>query len=149
MSVFALFRESRAGLAAMPTLMRMFCGGAMLATPVLLLLMLVPLVPLQIDGQAVSRREFWESGIALVFVSFLLLGLVGSWGMALRRPGARWAAVSMPVAPGLILLLLPTSRLVASEQGLRTVAVGCAYAVAFYLCLFHIPVLKRYFAAGG
>lgn len=146
-NVFALIREARAGLAVMPELMRILCGGAMVATPVLLVLMFVPLVPLHINGQAVSRREFWHSGVALVFASFLILGVIGSWGMALRRPGTRWAVVSIVLVPAVISQLLPASALLALGQPSpsRMLVAGCAYAIGFYLCLFHIPAVKRYF----
>ena len=85
MSITAIFRRAKAGVAAMPILMRMVCGGAMLATPILLLTLVFPLAPVNVQGRTVPYDELWASGLAPVLVLFLLLGAIASWGLALRR----------------------------------------------------------------
>ena len=130
----------------MPVLMRIFCAGAMLATPILLLTLVVPILPVNVDGRETPYRELWSSGVAPVLLLFLLLGAVGSWGLALRRSGARWAAVATPIAPLVLAWMLPKSELLYTYQQLGAFLSTLPYAVGLYLCLFHIPAVKRYLA---
>jgi hypothetical protein len=124
----------------------MFCGGAMLATPILLITILIPVLPFNVDGREVPYREMWSSGLAAVLGLFLMLGAAASWGLALRRPGARWAAVATPVAPFVLAWLLPKSELLSAYQQASTFWFTLPYAIGIYLCLFFIPAVKRYLA---
>jgi hypothetical protein len=141
-----IIRRARSGVAAMPFVMRMLCGGAMLATPVLLVTLVVPFLPMDMNGHVTSYEEMWSSGAAPVLALFLVLGAVASWGLALRRAGARWAAVATPIAPFLLASLLPKSELLGAYQQWGTFFVALPYAIGIYLCLFHISAVKRYLA---
>jgi hypothetical protein len=119
----------------------------MLATPILLFTILIPALPFNVDGRTVPYREMWSSGLAPVLGLFLMLGAIASWGLALRRPGARWAAVATPVAPFVLAWLLPRSELLSAYQDASTFWLTLPYAIGIYLCLFFIPTVKRYLAA--
>ena len=139
-----VLRKARAGVDAMPVIMRMFCGGAMLATPILLLAISIPTIHFNVDGREVAFREMWASGLAPVIAAFLLLGGIASWGLALRWPGARWVAVITPLVPFALAWLLPRSDFLSTYQQATTFWSTLPYAIGMYLCLFHIPSVKRY-----
>jgi hypothetical protein len=141
-----IIRHARSGVAAMPFAMRMLCGGAMLATPILLVTLVVPILPWHVNGHIASYEEMWSSGAAPVLALFLLLGAIASWGLALRRAAARWAAVATPIAPFLLAWLLPRSELLGTYQQPATFFAMLPYAIGIYLCLFHISAVKRYLA---
>jgi hypothetical protein len=141
-----IIRRARSGVAAMPFAMRMLCGGAMLATPVLLVTLVVPILPWHVNGRIVSYDEMWSSGAAPVLALFLLLGAIASWGLALRRAGARWVAVATPIAPLLLAWLLPRSELLGTYQQPGTFFAMLPGAIGLYLCLFHLSAVERYLA---
>jgi hypothetical protein len=137
-------RDARSGVAAMPRLMGMICGGAMLSTPILLIAVCLPVVTFKVDGQDVVFADMWKSGLGETLAVSLLLSGLASWGLAFRRPGARWLAVAAPIAPVVVAALLPRSAILSAYQQTSTVLLSLPYAIGIYLCLFHLRSVRRY-----
>lgn len=130
----------------MPPLMRMLCQGAMLAGPILLLTLLVPVADWTVNRRKVSYHELWASGAAIAFLAFTLLVALGSWGIAAKRSVARWAVVAMPVAPFVVASLHPSTWFTHEVTNSFSNWIGSfGMAAMFYGCLFHIPSVRRYF----
>jgi hypothetical protein len=69
----------------MPFLLGMLCQGAMVAAPILLVLLAVPGVEWEVNGRAMPYAEMWSSGeVPAVALSLALAG-IGAWGLAARR----------------------------------------------------------------
>ncbi len=133
----------------MPFLLRLPCQGGMGAGPVLLLLLMFPFMDWNIDGRSLSYAELWSSGAGVVIGISLLLVSIGVWGLAARRPASRWALVAAPIAP-VAIAFLPMFQLrylepVTTDIILNTVIT----AFVVYVCLFHIPAVKKYLAGSG
>jgi hypothetical protein len=80
----------------MPFLLRTFCEGAMVAAPILLVFLLLPITDWQINGRPMAYAELWSSGQGVAIAAFLVLGGVGAWGLAARVHASRWLLVSLP-----------------------------------------------------
>src|SRR5262245_52347499 len=83
----------------MPFLLRQLCQGGMVAGPILLIFLCLPIFEWTVNGRRVSYSELWLSGSGVAFALFVSLVAVGCWGLAARRPASRWALVLAPVAP--------------------------------------------------
>ena len=80
-ALVALWRNTK----EMPALLRMFCQGAMVAPPLLAVVLLVPLTNWNVNGREVHYSELWSSGAGLTMLVLLLMVSAGSWGLAARR----------------------------------------------------------------
>jgi hypothetical protein len=138
----------------LPFGIRHLCQGGMIAAPLLALLLVVPIGDWTVNERDVTYQELWASGAGSAFLAFTLLGSVGSWGMAARSPATRWAFVLMPSLPFLVAALHPSSWF--TQEALSTASMplsALATSAAIYVCLFHLPSMRRYFQpvrpAGG
>jgi hypothetical protein len=139
-----ILRRARSGVAAMPLLMRMLCGIAMLASPILLVALCLPIVSFSVGGKEVAFQEIWRSGLGVILWISLLLSGLASWGLALRRPIARWFAVAGPIAPIAVAALLPHSAVLSHYQQPNAILLALPYAMGMYFCLFHVQSVRRY-----
>jgi len=118
----------------------------MIAAPLLALLLVVPIGSWNVNERDVPYQDLWASGAGSAFLAFTLLGSVGSWEMAARSPATRWAFVLMPSLPFLVAALHPASWF--TREALSTAASplsALAISAAIYVCLFHLPSMRRYF----
>ena len=139
------FRALMANTKAMPQLLRMFCQGAMVAPPILILLLVLPLMEWTVNGRQVSYSELWSSGAGLTMLVFMLIATAGAWGLAARASWSRWAWVATPVAPVLVAAVHPTSWFTQEVTGDVSVWAGSfATSAIIYACLFLIPAVKNY-----
>ena len=146
MNIAAAVRGAWQNTQDMPALLRMYCQGAMVVTPLLLLLLVLPLFEWTVNGRRVSYAELWSSGAGVVLGVCLALSGLGAWGLAARSSRARWACVAAPSAP---LLALPFSRASLLLSGLSDaslVAGTLLTSAAVYAALFHVPSVRRYLA---
>ena len=122
----------------------------MVAAPLLALLLVVPFNNWSVNHREVTYQELWGSGAGLAFLVFTVLGSIGSWGMAARLPGTRWAYVLMPTAPFVVAALHSPSWF--TQEALATVSTplsSLATSVAIYAVLFHLPRLRVYFRSSN
>jgi hypothetical protein len=145
MSIAAL-RHAWSNTTDMPPLLRVFCQGAMVVTPLLLLLLAVPLFDWTVGSQTMSYAELWQSGAGATLSACVLVWGIGAWGLAARAPRARWALVAAPSVPLLSLLFFPAWS---GAEGLGSAAsIGSALltSVVVYVVLFFVPAVRRYVA---
>ena len=129
----------------MPFLLRALVQGAMVVAPVFLLLLALPIAEWEIDGRLISYAELWSSGQGAAISVSLALICIGAWGLAARNHVSRWPLVFSPLAPYLVLVIFPWSPALTPEPITAEVIVGSAVAAAmFYVCLFHLRVVREY-----
>jgi hypothetical protein len=129
----------------MPFLLRMLCQGAMVAAPILLVILLLPITEWEINGRPMAYAELWSSGQGVAIAAFLAFVSVGTWGLAARTRASRWLLVSSPLAPYIVLALFPASPTLFSEPIAVSVIVSATLtAAAFYVCLFHLRSVREY-----
>jgi len=73
----------------MPAVLRVLCRGGMVAPPILLVFLLIPIFQWEVDGREISYAELWHSGAGLVMATSMLLLAAGAWGSAGRMGWAR------------------------------------------------------------
>lgn len=136
-SILSLWRNTQ----RMPQLLRMFCQGAVVAPPILAALLLLPLTDWTVNGRQVPYTELWRSGAGLTFLVFALTATAGAWGLAARKPWARWALVAA---------LYPEMWFTEQASGdLSTWVSAIGMAAFFYACLFLLPSVKAYVSGNG
>jgi hypothetical protein len=141
--VIACWRNTK----ELPLLVRALVRGAMVVTPLFLLLLVFPFFEWEIDGRLVSFAELWSSGSGIVFATSLLLVGVGAWGFAARSARSRWLLVVSPIAPYLALAAFPS---LASEAITLPGVAGSVITVAvFYFVLFHLRSVHKYLVVKG
>ena len=129
---------------SMPFLLRLLSQGAMVAAPILLLFLVLPITEWEINGHRVSYAELWFSGQGVAIAAPLALVAAGAWGLAARNSASRWLLVLSPVAPYLILAILPATP---SESLTPDVIASAALTAAvFYFCLFRLRAVREYLA---
>jgi hypothetical protein len=121
----------------MPWPLGMLCRGGMVASPILLFFLLLPIQDWNVDGRVMSYSELWASGYGFIFALFFAIGGVGFWGLAARKPNARWFLVFTPIVP-----LIAASLIFSTFSELVEGVLG---AVVIYACLFYLPAVKEYF----
>jgi hypothetical protein len=132
----------------LPFPLDMLCQGAMVAGPILLLFLALPIVDWTINGRQMSYAELWKSGAGLAFGLFLFLIMIGAWGLAARNLRSRWALVTAPTAPYIVSLPFLSYGLLSTEDVWFGIFGGLVIAAITYACLFHLPALRRYFDGG-
>ena len=115
----------------------------MTAGPLLFVAFLVPGQDFDVNGHPMPYAEFWSSRVGLSAALFLGLVTFGSWGLAARSGGSRWALVAAPVAT---LIALPPMLI--PDLGL-TFLNGALTAALIYGCLFHIRSVREYVNGGA
>ena len=127
----------------MPFVLRMLCQGAMVAGPLGLLMLVVPLIDVSVNGQRLSYAELWTSGAGLSGLMFAGLVTIWGWGMAARKPWSRWTLVAAPLLP-----ILPFPKELIPD--LRGVIVsGIVHAAIAYVLLFHLRSVREYLERGN
>jgi hypothetical protein len=126
----------------MPLLLRVLCQGGMVAGPLLLLFLIVPVAPWTVNGRPMSYAEFWVSGAGLSAALFVGLICLGTWGMAARKSWTRWALVSAPILP-----IVPFPKSMVPDLGLVLLN-GALTGAVIYVCLFHIKSVRKYLDGG-
>ncbi len=111
----------------------------MLVCPILFLFTVLPISDWAVNGQLMMYSELWRSGAGVALLVFVGLGLIGCWGMAARKGWSRWALVFVPLLP-----FATFPRYLIQDFG-ATLFGGLFTAVIFYLCLFHLKVVRNYF----
>ena len=132
----------------LPFPLDMLCQGAMVAGPVLFVFVVLPIVEWTVNGRPMSYAELWKSGAGLAFGLFLFLLMIGAWGLAARNLRSRWALVAAPTAPYVASVPFLSSGLISTEDVWFGILGGLLVAAITYACLFHLPAVRRYFAAG-
>ena len=134
---------------SMPALLRMFCQGGMVAPPILIALLVLPVMDWTVNGKQVSYVELWSSGAGLSMLLFMVTATAGAWGLAARARWARWAWVATPVAPLLVLAAYPSTWFTKEVVLDTSVWLGAlATAAIIFACLYWLPAVRRY-AAGA
>ena len=131
-------RKLWANTRSMPFILRSACQTGMIV-PFVLLLALLPGSEFVLGGRKLSYSEAWSFGLVPAGAVALSALLLGSWGLAARRPVARWLLVSAPALPTLVLAIFGVHPISASE--ILKVAALC---VLFYLYLFHSDAVSRH-----
>jgi hypothetical protein len=148
MDALALVKRWWRNTKDLPFPLDMFCQGAMVAGPILFMFLVLPVFDWTIDGRQMSYAELWKSGAGLAFGLFLLLLMIGAWGLAARNLASRWALVAAPAAPYVASVPFLSSGLLSTEDVWFGILGGLLVAAIMYVCLFHLPAVRRYFAAG-
>lgn len=129
----------------MPLLLRLLCQGGMVVAPIFLCFLLLPITGWTVNGRTMSYAELWKSGAGVALGVFLVLLLFGTWGLAARNSGTRWALVLAPVAPYAVLVIFPWSSQVSSESlSAYTITSAIVTGLVIYGCLFHLQSVRRY-----
>jgi hypothetical protein len=132
----------------LPFPLDMLCQGAMVAGPILLVSVVLPIVDWTINGRQMSYVELWKSGAGPAFGLFLFLIMIGAWGLAACSLGSRWALVAAPAAPYIASAPFLDSGLLSTEDVWFGILGGLLTAAIMYACLFHLPAVRRYLAGG-
>jgi hypothetical protein len=127
---------------SMPLLLRLLSQGTMVAAPILLLFLLLPIMEWDINGHRVTYTELWHSGQGVAIASSLAFAAAGAWGLAARNSASRWLLVLTPVVPYLALVILPATSSKAFTHG--GIASAVFTTVVFYFCLFHLRGVRAY-----
>lgn len=132
---------------SMPFLLRLLSQGAMVAAPILLVFLVLPITEWEINGRSVPYSVLWSSGQGAALGAFLALVGAGAWGLAARNPASRWLLVSSPVAPYILLAIFPAppSEPIASDVFVSAVLT----ATVFYFCLFRLGSVREYLGTKG
>lgn len=130
---------------SMPFLLRLLCQGAMVAAPILLFFLVVPITEWEINGRIVSYAELWSAGDGASISASLVLVAAGAWGLAARNSMSRWLLVFSPVAPYIVLFIFPWSR--SEPIGSEVIVSAVLTAVACYFCLFRLRAVREYLHA--
>ena len=125
----------------MPLLLRVWSQAGMVAGPVLLCFVVLPISDWTVNGRRMSYADFWASGAGASAALFVGLLTVGPWGMAARRPGSRWLLVFAPLAP---VVLVPSSPLLADTPYWTIVLSQVVTSMIIFWCLFYLQPVKRY-----
>src|SRR5438477_11449495 len=80
----------------LPFPLDMLCQGAMVAGPVLLVFLVLPIVEWTVNGRQMSYAELWKSAAGLASGLLLFLLMIGAWAFAARTLTSRWALVAAP-----------------------------------------------------
>ena len=123
----------------MPFVLRRLCQGGMVACPILLFFLILPISDWTVNGQQMSYSELWRSGAGASILAFVGLGTIGCWGMAARKAWSRWALVLVPLLPTAI---FPRSLM--SDLGV-TLIYGFLTGAIIYFCLFRLKAVRYYF----
>ena len=129
----------------MPLVLRLLCQGGMIVSPIFIVLLLVPFIDWDINGRPMSYIEIWTSGAGLSICAFLVLVMVGTWGLAARNAKSRWVLVLAPLAPCAVLLLPWRSQFATESLAIGTVTQLILGAAVIYICLFHLKIVRKYF----
>jgi hypothetical protein len=144
--VILLLRARWRNTHQMPSLLRMFCQGGMVAAPLLFLASVVPMGGFSVNGKNMSYREFWLSGAGLSAAVLALLIAVGCWGLASRSSNSRWALVLSPLVPSILISIVDPGAFDTSAPLL--VLESAASAGVIYMLLFRIRAIQRYLEGG-
>ena len=129
----------------MPQLLRMFCRGAMVAPPILALLLVLPLMEWTVNGRKVSYSELWSSGAGPVMLAFMVTAAAGAWGLAARASWSRWFWVATPIVPVLVAAVYPKTWFTGEAAGDTGIWLGALATGAFiFVCLFLVPSVQAY-----
>lgn len=133
----------------MPLVLRVLCQGAMVAAPLLLLALMVPM-EWEVDGVQMSYAELWASGNGAAMACFFVLTGFGAWGLAARVARSRWLLVFAPLIPYVVLEVYSQGSSLPSEPPTLDV-LGSAFATAIllYVCLFRLPSVVAYLDRGA
>src|SRR5437762_14314585 len=112
----------------------MLCQGAMVAGPVLLVVVVLLVVEWTVNGRQMSYAELWKSGAGLAFGLFLFLLMIGAWGLAARNLASRWALVAAPAAPYVASVPFLISGLFSTEDVWFGLLGGSLVAAITYVC---------------
>ncbi|MFZ6681882.1 hypothetical protein [Undibacterium sp. Tian12W] len=129
-------------------MIRILCHGWMFVGPLMLLLLLQPLFNWEVNGQEMTYLELWTTDTVVGLAVFLAMGTAGCWGMAARKPWARWVLVFMQPALLLMLALYPSTWM--AQEGLNIADLALQtliVSLCVYACLFHLPGMRRYYQA--
>jgi hypothetical protein len=132
----------------LPLVIRILCHGWMLVCPLMLLLLLQPLFNWEVNGQEMTYLELWTTDTVVGLAVSLAMMTAGSWGMAARKPWARWVLVFMQPALLLMLALYPSTWM--AQEGLNIADLALQtliVSLCVYACLFHLPGMRRYYQA--
>lgn len=149
MDAHAIVRRWWTNTKELPFPLDMLCQGAMIAGPVLLVFLVLPIVDWTLEGRQMSYVELWSSGAGPAFTVFVVLLTIGAWGLAARNLVSRWALVAAPPAPYVASVPFLNSGLLSTEDVRFGILGGVLMAAIAYACLFHLPAVRRYFAGGG
>jgi len=141
--IWACWRNTK----SLPFLLRLLIQGAMVATPILLLFLVLPIAGWEVDGRVVSYTELWSSGEGAALAVSLALAGAGAWGLAARRAASRWLLVFSPVAPYIVFAVFPASA--SAPITLGVIVSAALTATVFYFCLFHLRAVRAYLDAKG
>jgi len=134
----------------MPFILGSLCSGGMIAAPILLLFILLPIADWEIDGRAMSYQEMWLSGDAAALAACFLLLAAGAWGLAARNRASRWPLVLSPVIPYALLTIFRALLPAPAEPIHVDVATSAILtAVVIYFCLFHLRPVREYLDGVG
>ena len=148
MNAVAIVRGRWRNTEELPFPLDKLCQGAMVAGPVMFVFLVLPIVDWTINGRQMSYAELWQSGAGLAFGLFLVLLMIGAWGLAARNLGSRWALVAAPAAPYVASVPFANSGLLSIEDIVSGIVGDLFVAAIGYACLFHLPSVRRYFAGG-
>ncbi len=132
---------------SMPFLLRLLSQGAMVAAPILLLFLVLPITEWEVNGRSLSYVELWSSGEGAAIAASLSLATAGAWGLAARNSASRWLLVATPLAPYIVLAIFPGSR--AEPIGPDVIASAALTAAVFYFCLFRLRAVRAYLNPEG
>ena len=149
MNIVAPVRGAWQNTKDMPLLLRVYCQGAMLVAPLLLLFIALPLFDWAVNGRVVSYAELWSSGAGVILSLCLALLGFGAWALAARSSIGRWAWVAAPSVPLLATPFSPASSLLSDLSDTSLVAGMLLTSVAVYAVLFHAPSVRRYLEHGA
>ena len=122
----------------MPSILKPLCQGGMVAGPIMLFFILLPISDWTVNGQKMSYYEFWRFGAGTSALTFVGLIAIGTWGMAARKSWSRWTLVFAPLLP-----IATIPRAMIPEFGMA-LASGVFFAAIFYECLFHLTAVRKY-----
>jgi len=127
----------------MPLVMRVLCQGAMVAIPLLILALVLPVTDWEVDGRVMTYRDLWTSGNGAAITVCLSLYCFGAWGLAARRHSSRWVLVAACLAPAVLVAV--------GDRAIPWVSFfeAAICSAAMYFCLFRLPSVRLFMDGSG
>jgi len=132
---------------SMPSLMKIWCQAMIILSPVFLISVWLPIGHVTLYGHPVTGAV--ERTTLKFCATMLLLWLsVSVWGLAARKEWGRWFMVAAWLFSYLAVVVVTEvsgANIISTWPDLLSSVLAC---MIFYLCLFHLPSVKRYWGLG-
>ena len=134
----------------MPFPMRTLCQGTMVAGPILIFALILPIAAWRIGERYLSYGELWSSGVGETMIIFIGSTTVGAWLLAMRKERGRRLVMLGTLVPSVLVLVVPAfSDYAGHSQKLEFILQVIAFYGLQYWALFRWAAFQVYLGQGA